>query len=434
MASRPRRAAAQKANSAITDMVDSDNITSSRTGRIMSSRTSSRRSEGKSAVATVTRGPPSSPSDSNQHMHITVKLPASKLRQATTSRPTSSSSAKASVIAREGFIGGEILSGKRTRVQKKSYTLDSSDDDDDAEGEEEDAEGEDDDMIEVGEEDAEGEIVVDDTMDLDADGDEDDALGEEDAEGEEDDMDVDMTPSAPTIKVSRPTKATSNSKNKTPTKAASKPVIQDRDSDDDELSELESEDEIQDTVKVGGGDDPDEDAEGEEDDEIEAAGAPQEGDDDDLESGDDDGETPDLTKMTKRQRARFEDDADGSLLKLSDEVQAKKVFTAEEISMRRAEMARRRRNLSEKRNEEVKMETINKLLKKQAPKAKSKAQLANDESEAADANKADPIFVRWISSKEGNRIAVPEEMLGGPLGKVFTPGGLRSGKMVEEVS
>lgn len=36
------------------------------------------------------------------------------------------------------------------------------------------------------------------------------------------------------------------------------------------------------------------------------------------------------------------------------EVQAKKVFTAEELSMRRAEMARRRRNLSEKRNEEVK--------------------------------------------------------------------------------
>lgn len=37
------------------------------------------------------------------------------------------------------------------------------------------------------------------------------------------------------------------------------------------------------------------------------------------------------------------------------EVQAKKVFTAEELSMRRQEMARRRRNLSEKRNEEVKV-------------------------------------------------------------------------------
>lgn len=37
------------------------------------------------------------------------------------------------------------------------------------------------------------------------------------------------------------------------------------------------------------------------------------------------------------------------------EVQAKKVFTAEELSMRRQEMARRRRNLSDKRNEEVKV-------------------------------------------------------------------------------
>lgn len=37
------------------------------------------------------------------------------------------------------------------------------------------------------------------------------------------------------------------------------------------------------------------------------------------------------------------------------EVQAKKVFTVEEKAMRRAEMARRRRNLSEKRNEEVKV-------------------------------------------------------------------------------
>lgn len=39
----------------------------------------------------------------------------------------------------------------------------------------------------------------------------------------------------------------------------------------------------------------------------------------------------------------------------SAEVQAKKVFTVEEKAMRRAEMARRRRNLSDKRNEEVKV-------------------------------------------------------------------------------
>lgn len=43
-----------------------------------------------------------------------------------------------------------------------------------------------------------------------------------------------------------------------------------------------------------------------------------------------------------------------AIANIATEVQAKKVFTAEELSMRRAEMARRRRNLSEKRNEEVK--------------------------------------------------------------------------------
>lgn len=45
-------------------------------------------------------------------------------------------------------------------------------------------------------------------------------------------------------------------------------------------------------------------------------------------------------------------------MRVSAEVQAKKVFTAEELSMRRAEMARRRRNLSEKRNEEVKVSQL----------------------------------------------------------------------------
>jgi Ino eighty subunit 2 len=40
---------------------------------------------------------------------------------------------------------------------------------------------------------------------------------------------------------------------------------------------------------------------------------------------------------------------------LFTEVQVKKHLTAEEHAMRRAEMARRRKNLSEKRNEEEKV-------------------------------------------------------------------------------
>lgn len=311
MASRPRRAAAQRANKTITDMVDSDNHTSSKTGRIMSSR-ASRRSEGKSAAASISRGPPSSPSDSNQHVHFTVKLPASKLRQATSSNATHSGRQ----ATRESFSGGEIIEGKRNRSQKKSYVVETSDDDDDDEGdEEEDAEGEDDDMVDDDDEedDAEGEIVVEDTMDLDAEGDEDD----EDAEGEDDDMDVSVIPPpAPIIKISKPsnkksgtTKSRASAKSSTLKGAASHA----KDSDDEELSELESDaDEIQDTVKVGGGDD--EDAEGEDDD-MEGAEPAEE---DDL--GSDDGsqdEAPDLTKMTKRQRARFEENGD-ALMKLSD--------------------------------------------------------------------------------------------------------------------
>ncbi|KAK7755817.1 hypothetical protein SLS62_002102 [Diatrype stigma] len=424
MASRPRRAAAQKANTAITDMVDSDNHISSRTGKIMSSRTS-RRSEGKSVVASVSRGPPSSP-DSNQHIHVTVKLPSSKLRQATSSGRAAQSSRQST---RDSFSGGEIVAGRRNRSQKKSYVVDSSDDEDEEdadpeveedEDEDEDAEGEDDD--DMADAPGEDEIVVNDDMDIDAEGEED-----EDAEGEDDDMDAEpVPPPAPTIKVSKPpAKGSITSKSKPPAKSVKISAPQPRDSDDDEeLSELESEaDEIQDTIKIGGGGD-EEDAEGE-DEEIEEAGPAEE---EDLGS-DEDGsraETPDLTKMTKRQRARFEENG--------EEVQAKKHFTAEELSMRRAEMARRRRNLSDKRNEEVKMETINKLLKKQAPKINRKSQLALEGSPDVESQRANPIFIRWVNNKDGSRVAIPDEMVNGPAGRVFVPGGLKSGKMVEEVS
>lgn len=98
-------------------------------------------------------------------------------------------------------------------------------------------------------------------------------------------------------------------------------------------------------------------------------------------------------------------------------------------------MARRRRNLSEKRNEEVKMETINKLLKKQAPKTTKKAAMAGDETPDGEESKANPVFVRWVSNKNGVVVAVPDEILGGPAGRVFAGNmGMRSGKMVEEVS
>ena len=77
------------------------------------------------------------------------------------------------------------------------------------------------------------------------------------------------------------------------------------------------------------------------------------------------------------------------------------------------------------------METINKLLKKQAPKTNRRtAMLAGDETPEVDVQRADPVYVRYISTKSGVRIGVPDEMMAGPVGQVFQA----SGKMVEEVS
>ena len=82
------------------------------------------------------------------------------------------------------------------------------------------------------------------------------------------------------------------------------------------------------------------------------------------------------------------------------------------------------------------METINKLLKKQPPKTKGRgaALAAGDETPDMQPPKPSPVFVRWVSGKDGVRVGVPDEIMAGPAGRVFVPGGLRSGKMVEEVS
>jgi Ino eighty subunit 2 len=89
-------------------------------------------------------------------------------------------------------------------------------------------------------------------------------------------------------------------------------------------------------------------------------------------------------------------------------------------------MARRRKNLSEKRNEEEKMDTINRLLKKQAPKRRGKISQAEIAAgaNAADTpdptgsaaeeryegpDPADPVFARWVSRKEGTLLGLPFE-------------------------
>lgn len=103
-------------------------------------------------------------------------------------------------------------------------------------------------------------------------------------------------------------------------------------------------------------------------------------------------------------------------------------------------MARRRKNLSEKRNEEEKMDTINRLLKKQAPKRRGKISATEIAAGAEtpevligppeEAERAEPGFIRWVSGPEGCRVGVPIEWKGKAAASVFGKGNWR---MVEEV-
>lgn len=71
------------------------------------------------------------------------------------------------------------------------------------------------------------------------------------------------------------------------------------------------------------------------------------------------------------------------------------------------------------------METINKLLKKQAPKTNARRKELNGEQSSegnGDPSKPNAIFTRWISNKEGNSVSVPNEWLDSPVGELFKNG------------
>ncbi|KAG6138827.1 hypothetical protein E4U38_000248 [Claviceps purpurea] len=413
----------------------------------------------------------------------------SAAREMSSSSPDESVTVQTSRSARDTsrrsdhFDGGEIVHGIRNRGGRKNYVVDSSPDDDD------DDDDEDDQDVHVAKpkrvREAYGEVegdemeIDDEEMDIDAEGEEEDADG-----------DVDMSASVAsvagqTIRVSQPAPRFAAQA------AAAKMAVNEEDEEDEEEEEEEDDDDDDDLSDPADSEDgdqmmtfgdetmADEDAEGEEievareqdqdeeDEEEEDEDEDEEEDEEEEEEEDEEGEeeeedaegevevggdiemdsvdgsqegSPDLTKMTKRQRARFEDEPQ-EYMKLSDEVQVKKHFTAEELSMRRQEMARRRRNLSEKRTEEVKMETINKLLKKQAPKINRKAAAAaaaRADSPDEEGNKTNSTMVRWINNNNGSRVSVPGDILAGPAGSVFSssgnPGAMSWGKLVQEVA
>ena len=70
------------------------------------------------------------------------------------------------------------------------------------------------------------------------------------------------------------------------------------------------------------------------------------------------------------------------------------------------------------------IDTINKLLKKPAPKRRTRAEIlaaqaANGSTPGADDElddvKPDPVYVRWVNSAGGSRIGVPVEWLESPV-------------------
>ena len=70
-----------------------------------------------------------------------------------------------------------------------------------------------------------------------------------------------------------------------------------------------------------------------------------------------------MSKMTARQRAAAIG-AEPELLELPQGPSKKKIFTADEVAMRKVETSRRRKHLLNKKLEEEKAETIERLLKK----------------------------------------------------------------------
>ncbi|TVY34029.1 hypothetical protein LOCC1_G008648 [Lachnellula occidentalis] len=411
------------------------------------SRPSRKAAETSSAV--VSRAPPGS---STRGLSLTVKTSANKLREATRSSPLNQS---VTVSSRESFTGGEILEGKRSRNARKSYVLESDSD-------------EDEEMEDVNDEDAAADSLEDDE-DMDA---EDDGLGDDDADG---DVDMEIPPPPPTIKISKAQSGKQTITAKPSSKPDNKTVEQkevELGSDDEELSELESdlEEEVEEEGMQTGNE---EDAEGEEEEiEIEEEAEEEDELESDLETpgGGSRASTPDLNKLTKRQRARLEEGGSGHLLALPDGkaldplsydiLTNRRGPSKEALDGRRARHAPCRNGSPKKELEREaqrgrkgthtsqahilnntnmpQMETINKLLKKQAPKTNARRKDLNGEFSAeGELLKPKPQFVRWVSNKDGNRIGVPEEWVAAPIGSMFqnsVKGVGMGGKLIEEVS
>ncbi|KAK5692254.1 hypothetical protein LTR17_025440 [Elasticomyces elasticus] len=360
-------------------------------------------------------------------LRLMVKAPPSKLRQATTAQLPPNS------YAPDQGAGGGSETGRPVRsTRKPRWSVEEEDSDDDDDNDEDDMEVDD--------------AEVDDGligMTNDEDGD-----SEEDAEGEEDVDIMDQYPQpsvigqtvqqggspyvtviAPPITSGLMKSAEAQDMGSSP--SPSLPSLSEHDDEDLDQTLVNDEDEV----------------------EEESADDSSEDDEDNAPFA-----TPDLSKMTRRQRGLYVPEpetastSDGAgLVALSNNALKKKVFSEEEHAMRRQEMARRRKVLSELRGEEEKMETINKLLSKPAPKRRTRAEMLaaqyatdngksygtpNLEDGEVVVERAEPGFTRYIQNAHGARLGIPSEWLGGKGGeRIFGLQGREFGGrgMVEEV-
>jgi Ino eighty subunit 2 len=86
------------------------------------------------------------------------------------------------------------------------------------------------------------------------------------------------------------------------------------------------------------------------------------------------------------------------------------------------------------------MDTINRLLKKQPPKRRGRLAAAETGAEgtpdvAPEPPKADPTMIRWVSTRDAFKVAVPEELFETPVARAFgqVPPTNGNRKLVEEV-
>ncbi|KAL5003551.1 hypothetical protein BDV10DRAFT_47668 [Aspergillus recurvatus] len=232
---------------------------------------------------TVVRAPSESPDGTRKSIHLTVKMPSSKLREATSGNSRSAAARRSHNV----FTDNPIVTGPRTsRSKKKLVEINTSDeeeeendDDDDDDDEEQDLEDQEED--EVDDEDAPGENDEDEDADAD------------------DDVDMDDAPPQPPVSRRHAKAAVISASRGKPAKSV-----------EAKEAELDEEDEEEDEEELS---EPDSDADGEPDDQEEGvtlnmdeAGEPDEDEED--EELDSDGEMPDMSKLTKRQRGSLGND------------------------------------------------------------------------------------------------------------------------------